>query len=335
MSEYGGVLIYGESSDGTLSAVSLELLGAGRRIADARGQALSIVLIDRNGASCAADAVAHGADRVYLVQDAPADDYEGASFTAILQPLCAHTIKPSVILFGQTATGRDLAPRIAFRLKAGLVTDCTEMEINAQDGHLVATKPICGGNVLATYALDKGRQHVVTIRRRAMEAMKRNDARTGEIVTLPAGVDASAMRATVVERSVQASSGGPALETADIVVTGGRGLENAEDFDTYITKGLAAAFGGAVGGTRGAVDAGLIPEPQQVGLTGKVVGPNLYVAVGLSGAIQHMAGCSGSKNIVAINIDESAQIFKFAKFGVVGDYKEVVPALIEKLGETR
>lgn len=335
MSEHSGVLIYGETTAGKLSAVSLELLGAGRRIADARGEALSVVLVDRDAASCAADAIAHGADRVCLVSDAPSDEYEGASCTAILQKLCTQTVRPALVLLGQTAIGRDLAPRIGFRLNAGLVTDCVRIEADAPNGRLLATKPISGGNVLATYALNAGSLHVATVRRRAMEALPRDDSRKGEIVTLPAGVDASAVRATVVERTLLEVSGGPALDTADIVVTGGRGLENAEEFDKYITRGLAAALGGAVGGTRGAVDAGLVPETQQVGLTGKVVGPNLYVAVGLSGAIQHMAGCSGAKNIVAINIDESAQIFKFAKFGIVGDYKQVVPALIEKLGEGR
>jgi electron transfer flavoprotein alpha subunit len=335
MSEYSGVLAYGEVNAGKLSPVTLEVLGAGRRLADARGEPLSIVLVDRAADSCAADAVACGADRVYLVKDAPVDRYEGASFNAILAKLCTETVKPAVVLLGQTATGRDLAPRLAFRLQAGLVTDCIGLEIDPPTKNLIVTKPVCGGNVLATYTFKAAGPQLVTIRRRTMEALKRDDARQGEIVTQPAGVDASAVRVKLVEQVVQEQAEGPTLETADIVVTGGRGIESAEEFDRYITKGLAAALGAAVGGTRGAVDAGLISEPHQVGLTGKIVGPNLYVAVGLSGAIQHMAGCSGSKNIIAINIDENAQIFRFAKFGIVGDYKQVLPPLIEKLKEAR
>jgi electron transfer flavoprotein alpha subunit len=335
MSEYSGVLTYGEVSAGELSPVSLELLGIGRRLADTRGEELSMVLIDREAGSCSRDAVAYGADRVYVIEDAPADCFEGACFAAIMEKLCADTIKPAVVLLGQSVTGRDLAPRIAFRLKAGLVTDCIGLDLDPQTRNLVATKPVSGGNVLATYTVKQAGPQIASIRRRAMETPERDDGRQGQIVSLPAGVDASAVRTTLVERVLQEQSEGPSLESAEIVVAGGRGIDSAEDFQRYIADGLAGALGAAVGGTRGAVDAGLISEQQQVGLTGKIVGPNLYFAVGLSGAIQHMAGCSGSKNIVAINTDENAQIFRFAKFGIVGDYKQVLPALTEKLEELR
>jgi electron transfer flavoprotein alpha subunit len=335
MSEYSGVLTYGEVHAGEPSPVNLELLGIGRTLADRRAEELSMVLIDREAGACSRDAVAYGADRVYVIQDAPADHFEGASFAAIMEKLCTHTIKPAVVVLGQTITGRDLAPRLAFRLKAGLVTDCIGLDLDPQTRNLVATKPVSGGNVLATYTVKQGRPQIATIRRRAMKTPARDDGRQGEIVSLPAGVDASAVSTTLVERILQEQSGGPSLESAEIVVAGGRGIESAEDFQRYLTDGLAEALGAAVGGTRGALDAGLISEQQQVGLTGKIVGPDLYFAVGLSGAIQHMAGCSGSKNIVAINTDENAQIFRFAKLGIVGDYKQVLPALIEKLEELR
>ena len=335
MSEYSGVLTYGEVRAGELSPVSLELLGVGRRLADTRGEELSMVLIDREAGACSRDAVAYGADRVYVIEDGPADHFEGASFAAIMEKLCTDTIKPAVVILGQTVSGRDLAPRIAFRLKAGLVTDCIALDLDPQTRNLVATKPVSGGNVLATYTVKQGGPQIATIRRRAMDTPERDDGHQGEIVHLPAGVDASAIRTPLVERVLQEQSEGPSLESAKIVVAGGRGIESAEDFQTYITDGLADVLGAAVGGTRGAVDAGLISEQQQVGLTGSIVGPDLYFAVGLSGAIQHMAGCSGSKNIVAINTDENAQIFRFAKFGIVGDYKQVLPALIEGLEELR
>jgi electron transfer flavoprotein alpha subunit len=333
MADCSGILAVGEVDAGVLSTVSLELLGIGRKLAQARGEELSIVLIDREAESCGQEAIAHGADRVYLITDAPTQEYEGASCTAILEKLCADTAKPAVVLFGQTATGRDLAPRVAFRLKAGLVTDCIRLEIDPQTRALVATKPVAGGNVLATYSLKQEGPQMASVRRRAVEALDRDEARQGALVPLPAGVDVSTVKATVVEKVTDEASEGPTLETAEIVISGGRGLESVDDFDKYITKGLAEVLGGAVGATRGAVDAGLKPEQHQVGLTGKIVGPNLYFAVGISGAIQHMAGCSGSKNIVAINIDENAQIFRFAKFGIVGDYREILPPLIERLKE--
>jgi electron transfer flavoprotein alpha subunit len=335
VTEYSGILTYGEVRAGKLSPVSSELLGIGRKLADTGGGELSMVLIDRRAESCSQDAIAYGADRVYLIEDAPADHSDGASFTAIMERLCRDTVKPAVVILGQTATGRDLAPRIAFRLKAGLVMDCIGLEIDPQTGNLIAIKPVSGGNVLATYTIKGGGPRMATVRRRAMEPPERDDSRRGQVASLPAGVDASVVRTRLVELGLQDPSGGPSLESAEVVVSGGRGIESVEDFRQYITEGLADAVGAAVGGTRGAVDAGLVSEQQQVGLTGKIVGPNLYFAVGLSGAIQHMAGCSGSKNIVAINTDEKAQIFKFAKFGIVGDYKQVLPPLIEKLRAAR
>jgi len=331
MADLSGIVVFGEVDEGKLSTVSLELLGMGQKLAQTRAEQLSIVLIDRNAEACANASIAHGADRVYLITDAPTEHYEGASYTAILEALCAQTLRPAIVLFGQSATGRDLAPRVAFRLKTGLVTDCIRLDIDPHTKGLIATKPVSGGNVLATYSLNEGQTQIASVRRRAAEALARDEGRQGAIVSLPAGVDASAVKATLVEKVIEVASGGPSLETAEIVVSGGRGLEDANEFDTYITKGLAQVLGAAVGATRGAVDAGLMPEQHQVGLTGKIVGPNLYVAVGVSGAIQHIAGCSGAKNIVAINTDEKAQIFKFAKFGIVGDYKEVLPPLIEKL----
>jgi len=333
MTDYKNVLIFGETSSDQLSPVTLELLGIGRKLADARGEQLSAVLIDRKADDRGREAVSHGADRVYAIKDAPADHFEGASFTAIMEKLCKDIVKPAVVLFGQTLVGRDLAPRLAFRLKTGLVMDCVGLDIDPETKGLTAIKPVSGGNAVATYGMKGHGPQMATIRRRAMEPPERDDRLQGEIVVMAAGVDASAVKATRVDRVLEETEG-PNIENAEIVVSGGRGISSAEDFENYITNGLARALGAGVGGSRGAVDAGLISEQHQVGLTGKIVGPNLYVAVAISGAIQHIAGCSGSKNIVAINIDENAQIFKFAKFGIVGDYKQVLPPLIERLRES-
>ncbi len=332
MTDYKNVLVFGEIGEGKLSPVTLELLGVGRKLADARGEQLAVVLIDRKSDDWSRETIAYGADRVYAIKDAPTEHFEGASFTAILEKLCRDTEKPAVVLFGQTLTGRDLAPRLAFRLKTGLVTDCIGLDIDAETKGLIALKPVSGGNALATYGMKEGGPQIATVRRRTMEPLEKDDSRQGEIVDISAGVDVSAVKATFVDRVLEETEG-PNIENAEMVVSGGRGISSAGDFENYITNGLAHVLGAGVGGSRGAVDAGLVSEQHQVGLTGKIVGPNLYVAVALSGAIQHIAGCSGSKNIVAINIDENAQIFKFARFGIVGDYKKVLPPLTEKLKE--
>ncbi len=330
MGEFKGILIFGEIDEGQLSPVTPELIGIGRKLAAARGEQLAVALIDRRADDWGREAIAYGADRVYVIKDAPTEHFEGASFAAIMEKLCREIVKPAIVLFGQTLTGRDLAPRLAFRLKTGLVTDCIGLEIDSETKGLIALKPVSGGNVLATYGMKKDGPQMATVRRRAVEPPEKSESLQGEMVDVSAGVGRSSIKATRIDRVLEETAG-PNIENAEIVVTGGRGIGTAEDFENYIRNGLARVLGAGVGGSRGAVDAGLISEQHQVGLTGKIVGPNLYFAVALSGAIQHIAGCSGSKNIVAINIDENAQIFKFAKFGIVGDYKQVLPPLIEKL----
>ncbi len=332
MTDCRGVLIFGEISGAELSPVTLELLGIGRKLADAMDEGLSAVLIDRKADDWSREVISYGADKVYVIKDAPTEHFEGASFTAIMDKLCRDIVKPSIVLFGQTLTGRDLAPRLAFRLKTGLVTDCTGLDIEPETKSLTAVKPVSGGNAIATYGMKGSGPQIATIRRRAMEPLEKDESRQGELVEISAGVDASTVKAVLVDRILEETEG-PNIENAEIVVAGGRGISSAEDFEKYITQGLARVLGAGVGGSRGAVDAGMISEQNQVGLTGKIVGPNLYVAVALSGAIQHVAGCSSSKNIVAVNVDENSQIFKFAKFGIVGDYKQVLPPLIEKLKE--
>ncbi len=333
MSDYKGVLIIGETDENQLLPISLELLGIGRKIADDLSETVSIVFFEKSAEKFSQLAVQSGADKVFIIEDAPTESYEGASYTAILEELCYETIKPSIILFGQTLIGRDLAPRLAFRLKSGLVTDCTDIFIEAESKQFIAKKPIAGGNVLAGYTFREGCPKLVTVRCKAMEPMTPDETRQGETVNSIAGIDNTFVKAKIVQK-VKEETEGPNLETAEIIVSGGRGIGTPEEFEKYITKGLAKVLGAAVGGTRAAVDFGLISEQNQVGLTGKIVGPSLYFAVALSGAIQHITGCAGSKNIVAINKDEDAQIFNFARFGIVGDYKKVLPPLMAKLSET-
>ncbi len=332
MADNNGILTYGEINNGGLASVTIELLGAGRRLADTKNEPLSVVLIGKDAINCSQEAVAYGADKVYVIDDAPAENYEGASYTAVMEIFLRETVNPTIVLFGQTMIGRDLAPRLAFRLKTGLVTDCINVEIDSETKNLLAIKPVAGGNVLATYTMKESMPQMATVRCKSAEPLERDKSRQGEIVTIPSGISDSSIKARLIERVV-ADGDGPNIETAEIIVAGGRGVGSVEDFESFLTQGLARVLGGAVGGTRAAVDMGLLSEQHQVGLTGKIVGPNIYFAVALSGAIQHMTGCSSSKNIVAINKDENAQIFKFSKFGIVGDYKKVLPPLTEKIKE--
>jgi len=330
VTDYAGVLIYGEVSEGRLSSTTLELLGIGRKLADALGERMSVVLIGSGTGNYGQEAISYGAEQVYALQDIPSDHYEGASYAAIMERLCRETIRPAILLLGQTLRGRDLAPRLAFRLETGLVMDCLWLGIEPESKRLLAKRPVSGGNVHATYRVEAGWPQLATVRLKSMEPLERDDSRQGEILYLPAGIDASAVRVKVLQR-VKEEMAGPKLETAEAVVSGGRGIGSREEFESYITQGLAEVLGAAVGGTRAAVDFGLISEQQQVGLTGKIVSPNLYLAIALSGATQHITGCSGSKHIVAINRDENALIFGFADFGIVGDYKKVLPPLTERL----
>ena len=324
------VLVYGEVVEGELSAITLELLGIGTQLAGALGGHLSIVLIGSEAGACTGEAVACGAKRVYVVVDTPSESYEGSSYVAIMEKVCHETVRPAIVLIGQTLTGRDLAPRLAFRLNTGLVMDCIWLGIDPQSKRLLAKRPVAGGNVEAVYRIEGDGPQLATVRCRAMEPLERDDSRQGEVLQISAGIGPSVVRAKVLQR-VKEEMVGPKLETAEIIVSGGRGIGSPEEFAEYITNGLGKVLGAAVGGTRAAVDSGLIPDTQQIGLTGKIVSPNLYIAVALSGAPQHITGCSGAKHIVAINKDENAPIFAHAEFGIVGDYKKVLPSLTDKL----
>jgi len=330
LADYAGVLVYGEFGDGKLSAITRELLGIGRKLADELGEHLSIVLVGSGANAHGQEAIACGAEKVYIVGDVPSESYEGASYTAIIERLCRETVRPAILLLGHTLTGRDLAPKLAFRLETGLVMDCVWLGLDPESKALLGKRPVAGGNVQATYRVESARPQLATIRSKAMEPLEKDDIRSGEVLHLSAGVDVSAVRVKVLE-SVREETTGPKLEDAEIVVSGGRGIGSPADFKSYITQGLGKVLGAAVGGTRAAVDLGLITEQQQIGLTGKIISPDLYFAIALSGAAQHISGCSGAKHIVAINKDENAPIFAHAEFGIVGDYKKVLPTLTEKL----
>jgi len=241
----------------------------------------------------------------------------------------AKEVMPQIILLGQTAIGRDLASRLAFRLGAAVTMDCVALEIDPESKRLLQTKPVYGGNARAIYTYESDPQ-IATVRAKVMAPLERDDSRKGEVITIEAGLDPSAIRTKFLEK-VKEEVEGIKLEDASVVVSGGRGVGGPEGFKEL--EELAKLLGGAVGASRPACDNGWMPDTSQVGLTGKIVTPDLYFAVGISGSSQHMAGCSSSKAIIAINKDSEANIFKEARYGVVGDWKKVIPALTEKVKE--
>jgi electron transfer flavoprotein alpha subunit len=327
MAEYKGVVVYGELVDGKLASITTELLGCGRSLANELNEDLSCVLASDAVGEGPKEAIAFGADRVYTLEDPLLKEYQGDAHIQIAEKLAMET-SPRIILMGQTSIGRDLAPRLAFRLKTGLSTDCIDLSIDPETKLLQQTKPVYGGNAQAIFTCHIMPQ-IVTIRAKAMSPIERDGSRKGEVIPTKVEIDASAIRTKIVEK-VREEVAGIKLEDAPVIVSGGRGIGGPEPFKTTL-KDLADLVHGAVGATRPPADHGWVPEAMHIGLTGKIVAPDLYIAIAMSGASQHIAGCSGSKTLVAINKDPEANIFREAKFGVVGRYEEVVPAFTRKL----
>jgi electron transfer flavoprotein alpha subunit len=326
MAEYKGVLICGEVKDGTIVRITKELLGGGRRLADSLGEDLNVLLLGTELSDIGKQAIAFGADKVYIVDHPLLASYHSDAYTTVVTRVCQQ-VNPSIILLGQTDMGRDLAPRLASRLGGGLSMGCTELGIDLETKLLMQTRPVYGGNANATYVVRSAHPQIATVRPRSMSALERDDSRQGKIIAIEAGIDSSVMRYKVVER-IREEAEGVKLEDAEVVVAGGRGIGSKENFNMIWE--LAKLLGGAVGATRPPCEEGWVPASLQIGQTAKVIGPNLYIAVAISGAMQHLATCLGSKTIVAINKDPEASIFKVADYGVVGDYKEALPAFMER-----
>jgi electron transfer flavoprotein alpha subunit len=328
MADNKGVMVLGEVVEGNLSSISTELLGCGRKLADELGQELSALLISSEVSGCTQEALAYGADKVFIVEDSLLGDYQADSYVAAAEK-AVNEANPVILLMGQTEVGSDIAARLAFRLDTAAVLDCVALEIDADTKRLLQTKPVYGGNAQAIYVTDTDPQ-IATVRAKSMTPLAKDDSRQGEVVSIDAGLDASAIRTKVLDK-VKEEVEGVKLEDAAVIVTGGRGIGGEEGFKEL--EELARMMKGAVGASRPACDNGWMPDKAQVGLTGKIVTPDLYIAVGVSGASQHMAGCSGSKTIVAINKDSEANIFRMAHYGVVGDWKKILPAFKEKVKE--
>jgi electron transfer flavoprotein alpha subunit len=323
---YKDVWVYLEVGEGKLRNVGLELLGEGRKLADGMGQSLASVLIGHNIEGLAKEAFAAGSDKVYLVDAAELAQYNTDGYTATLFDLITN-YKPSVILMGATNDGRDFGARVACRVGTGLTADCTGLGIDEATGLVSWTRPAFGGNIMATIICPDHRPQMGTIRPSVFKKPILDYNKKGEVIHVPSKVKAEDMRTKLIEM-IHVCTVSCNLEEADIIVSGGRGLCKPENFT--LVEDLANVLGASVGASRAAVDAGWKPALHQVGQTGKTVGPKIYFACGISGAIQHLAGMSSSDLVIAINKDPDAPIFKMADFGIVGDVMEVLPILTEE-----
>lgn len=327
ISQYKGVWVFAEQREGELLNVAVELLGEGRKIADKLGVELTAVLLGNKVDNLAEELIKYVADKVIYAEDEKLEVYTTDAYTKVIAELVKER-KPEIMLIGATTIGRDLGPRLSARLATGLTADCTKLEIDDEDGKLLQTRPAFGGNLMATIICPNHRPQMATVRPGVMEKAHYDENKTGEVEKVEVSLTEDDIKAVVVER-VKSEKAEVAIEDASVIVAGGRGLGKPEGFE--LLHKLAQKLDGVVGASRAAVDAGWIDHAHQVGQTGTTVRPKLYIACGISGAIQHLAGMQDSGCIVAINKNPDAPIFKVADYGIVGDLYEVVPQLIEAL----
>jgi len=316
------VLVVGECHAGQLTSPSKEVLAVGRRLAADLGGQLALGLIGHEVAGASHEGIAHGADHVFTVEDPLLTAFQLELYLEALANLC-RAVQPRLLLMPRTDIGRDTAPRLAVRLGVALAQDCVEVTCDPATKHLLATRPVYGGNAMATVRCT-GLPQFVTIRPRVYDPLPADPRRQGEVTPIRVALDPSLAK-TVVVSVAKDEAAGIKLEDARVIVAGGRGLGGPDAFRPL--QELANVLGAGIGASRAAVDSGWVPYSWQIGLTGKTVAPELYITVGISGASQHMAGCSGAKCIVAINKDREANIFRQAKYGVVGDWQKILPAL--------
>ena len=329
---YSGVWVFIEQNEGDPARVSWELTGVGRQLADSLGVELSAVIIGDNVAHLPDQAFSYGADNAYLISQPVFRQYRTEPF---LETMCylIDKYKPEVVLMGATGMGRDLAGAVATRVKTGLTADCTGLGIDDKR-NLMQTRPAFGGNIMATIMCDRFRPQMATVRPHVMPMPESRPGATGKVIEESFDISESSIFTRVLE--VITDKGGKDrvdVAGAEFIVSGGRGMMAKENF--AMLEELAEQLGGVVGGSRSAIDAGWLPQDRQVGQTGKTVRPKIYIACGISGAIQHLVGMQDSDVIIAINRDAEAPIFEVATFGIVGDLFQVVPALTARVREMK
>lgn len=330
LSQYNDVWVYGEQFQGKIAPVVLELVGIGRQLADARGSQLGVVVLGNNLDQAAAELSEYPVDKVYLYEAPELAAYDGERYSRVLADIVREK-KPEIMLAGATTQGRSFMSQVAIKIYTGLTADCTGLAIG-EDGLLYQTRPAFGGNVMATILCPYTRPQMSTVRHKVFPTSPKRTSGKAEIVKLNPKPKLFSSRSEVLDFTCAVESCVNIVE-ADIIVSGGRGIQDPSNFAKI--EELANALGGAVGASRAAVDAGWIPYAHQVGQTGKTVCPKIYIACGISGAVQHQAGMSSSDTIIAINKDPDAPIFQIASFGFVGDCLEIVPELTKKIKAMR
>lgn len=321
-----GIWVYAEVKDGKVKKVTYEMLGVAKKMSEKKAEPVCALLIGKDILHLAPDLGAYGADKVFVVEAEAFAKYTTGAYAKVICELVKQ-YEPSILFFGATINGKDLSARIAGRLGVGLATDCTDVWLD-EDGNLIAKRPMFAGKVYAEVAFSDKKPQMASIRPNALGLPEADPSRKAEVIKVDITVNEEEFGYQVVGFE-PVGTGKIDLTEAEIIVSGGRGMKAAENFK--LLEELAELLGAAVGASRAAVDAGWRPQSDQVGQSGKVVSPNLYIACGISGAIQHLAGMGTSKVIVAINKDPEAPIFKKADYGIVDDLFKVVPALIEEV----
>lgn len=328
ISDYKGVMVFAEQRSGTIQKIAYELLGVGRRIADTLGEPLIALLIgSKMSDEQSKDLIAFGADKV-IVMDDPAFAVYMTEPYAKAMTLAIQTCKPGVVFTGATTIGRDLAPRVSARIGTGLTADCTGLDIEDGSRNLLMTRPAFGGNIMATIICPEHRPQMSTVRPGVMRKLERDDTRKGEVQKLAIQIEAKDKNVEILESVIEKTTK-KNIEEATILISGGRGMGTVDNFNKLM--GVADELGGLVSASRAVVDAGWVAQDRQVGQTGKTVRPDVYIACGISGMIQHIAGMEDSEFIVAVNKNSGAPIFEYSDIGIVTDVNKLVPALVEEL----
>ncbi|MBN3364086.1 electron transfer flavoprotein subunit alpha/FixB family protein [Clostridium botulinum] len=327
LSDFKGVWIFAEQREGKLQKVALELIGKGKELSKKLGVELTAVLLGYNIDDIPRQLIEYGADKVLYVNNPLLKNYTTDGYTKVINDLIEER-KPEILLVGATYIGRDLAPRISSRLGTGLTADCTGLDIDDDTRNLLMTRPAFGGNLMATIICDSNRPQMSTVRPGVFQKLEKDTNRDGSIENIKVNLKESDIKIKIKE-IVKLAKEIEDISEAKILVSGGRGLGSPEGFK--LLRELADLMGGAISGSRAVVDSGWIDKAYQVGQTGKTVRPNLYIACGISGAIQHLAGMQDSDYIIAINKDESAPIMQVADLSIVGDYKKILPSMIDEI----
>jgi electron transfer flavoprotein alpha subunit len=331
ITEYKNVAVFVEQRESIINGVSYEMLGEGRKLADQLGEKLYVIFPGYNMQKQAEELINYGADKVFYVDGENLGQFQDDTYCKIVSDFI-NKEKPAIVLAGATAIGRSFIPKVAARVYGGLVADCTKLEVDPVKRLLLGTRPAFGGNLMATIVCPHHRPQMATVRHKVMKPAVKDSNRTGEVVIQKLDNTTTFERTKIIDIIKQVESTVNITE-ADIIVSGGRGMGSAEKFS--MLRELAEVLGGAVGASRASVDSGWIPYSHQVGQTGKTVCPKLYIACGISGSVQHMAGMQSSDYIIAINKDPNADIFQIANLGIVGDLHEIVPSLTKAFKESR